>query len=141
MRLRDSLDRSSTSEFRSVFRSLGKARRWLGGLRVVSATAGVGEVSKTFGVAVGDGCPDATLIGAGRGDICFRYVNMPSYKADYTKDNEIHRGSIHTNSVSPDHTQTSQVNRPSQTGSLTSVSRRRDRTYPRPPTVGIARAF
>jgi len=50
------------------------------------------------------------MIGAGRGEHLFRYVNLPSYKADYTKDNDNPRGSIHTNSVSPDHTQTSQVN-------------------------------
>jgi hypothetical protein len=40
-------------------------------LGAASATAGGGEGSKTFGLAVGDAWPDAMLIGTGRGDICF----------------------------------------------------------------------
>jgi hypothetical protein len=63
--------RSSTSEFRSVSIFSAKLETGSAGFGVVSATAGVGEASKTFGVAVGDGCPDATLIGACRVGICF----------------------------------------------------------------------
>src|SRR5437870_5431877 len=59
------------AEFRSVSIFSAKLDTGSAVFGVVSATAGVGEGSKTFEVAVGDGCPDATLIGAGRGDICF----------------------------------------------------------------------